>query len=115
MELATSLSWQNSLLIGTGFTSALAFSISVWLIFKHLLHYNQPSIQKHIVRIIIMIPVRLSPSTCFPPSLLRRHWSFQRDPFWNGLEEEIEDWWRWRNVPVCFFQRTWLFAHHTAA
>ena len=58
MELATSLSWQSSILIGTGFTSALAFGISVWLIFKHLLHYNQPVIQKHIVRIIIMIPVR---------------------------------------------------------
>lgn len=46
------------MLIGTGFTSALAFSISVWLVFKHLLHYNQPKVQIHIVRIIIMIPVR---------------------------------------------------------
>lgn len=59
-ELATSLSWQSSMLIGTGFCSALAFAISVWLIFKHLLHYNRPTIQKHIVRIIIMIPVRIS-------------------------------------------------------
>jgi hypothetical protein len=59
MELATSLNWHSSMLIGTGFTSALAFGISVWLIFKHLLHYNQPTIQKHIIRIIVMIPVRL--------------------------------------------------------
>jgi hypothetical protein len=57
MELATSLSWKDSLLVGTGFTSALATGISIWLIFKHLLHYNKPIIQKHIVRIIIMIPI----------------------------------------------------------
>lgn len=59
MELATSLSWQHSMLVGTGFTSALAIGISVWLILKHLMHYTQPTIQKHIVRIIIMIPVRI--------------------------------------------------------
>lgn len=62
-SLATSLSWQTSMLIGTGFCSALAFGVSVWLIFKHLLHYNQPHIQRHIVRIVIMIPVR--PWCCF--------------------------------------------------
>lgn len=57
MELATSLQWHEALLVGTGFTSALACGISVWLIFKHMLHYNKPVIQKHIVRIIIMIPI----------------------------------------------------------
>ncbi|KAJ2950459.1 hypothetical protein O0L34_g8702 [Tuta absoluta] len=43
-------------LVGGGFV-LLALPISVWQITQHIVHYNKPSLQKHIIRILWMVPI----------------------------------------------------------
>eukprot|EP00164_Ancoracysta_twista_P003437 GFYU01004583.1.p1 GENE.GFYU01004583.1~~GFYU01004583.1.p1 ORF type:complete len:423 (-),score=116.55 GFYU01004583.1:130-1398(-) len=35
----------------------LAVPISVWSIFRHVYHYNQPQLQKHVIRVLWMVPI----------------------------------------------------------
>ncbi len=37
--------------------SSIATFISVWTIYMHLSNYVEPPVQRHLVRIILMIPV----------------------------------------------------------
>ncbi|XP_026491371.1 transmembrane protein 184C [Vanessa tameamea] len=43
-------------LVGGGFV-LLAVPISIWQITQHIVHYNKPSLQKHIIRILWMVPI----------------------------------------------------------
>lgn len=43
-------------LVGGGFV-LLAVPISVWQIIQHIVHYTKPSLQKHIIRILWMVPI----------------------------------------------------------
>ncbi|XP_063530189.1 transmembrane protein 184C [Cydia strobilella] len=43
-------------LVGGGFV-LLAMPISIWEITQHVLHYTKPSLQKHIIRILWMVPI----------------------------------------------------------
>lgn len=45
-----------ALLIGGGFV-LLALPISIWQITQHIIHYTKPSLQKHIIRILWMVPI----------------------------------------------------------
>lgn len=42
--------------VGGGFV-LLAVPISFWQIMQHLVHYTQPHLQKHIIRILWMVPI----------------------------------------------------------
>ncbi|CAG9563279.1 unnamed protein product [Danaus chrysippus] len=46
----------QSTLIGGGFV-LLAVPISIWQITQHIVHYTKPSLQKHIIRILWMVPI----------------------------------------------------------
>lgn len=35
----------------------LAIPISLWEIIQHVIHYSQPKLQKHIIRILWMVPI----------------------------------------------------------
>ncbi|KAI8440444.1 hypothetical protein MSG28_001744 [Choristoneura fumiferana] len=43
-------------LVGGGFV-LLALPISIWQIIQHVVHYTKPSLQKHIIRILWMVPI----------------------------------------------------------
>ncbi|XP_047526442.1 transmembrane protein 184C [Vanessa atalanta] len=43
-------------LVGGGFV-LLAVPISIWQITQHIVHYTKPSLQKHIIRILWMVPI----------------------------------------------------------
>ncbi|XP_045459527.1 transmembrane protein 184C [Melitaea cinxia] len=43
-------------LVGGGFV-LLAVPISIWQITQHIVHYTNPSLQKHIIRILWMVPI----------------------------------------------------------
>lgn len=40
-----------------GFFTILSVAMSVWLMYKHLINYTQPHLQRYIVRIIMMVPI----------------------------------------------------------
>lgn len=41
----------------SGFLAMIATMLSVWLIYKHFLHYTKPLYQRHITRILCMVPI----------------------------------------------------------
>lgn len=43
-------------LIG-GLFVVMAIPISVWQIIQHMVHYNKPFLQKHIIRVLWMVPI----------------------------------------------------------
>lgn len=44
---------EQASLIGGGFV-LLAIPISIWQITQHIVHYNKPSLQKHIIRYVFV-------------------------------------------------------------
>lgn len=46
----------QGVLVGGGFV-LLAVPISIWQITQHIVHYTKPSLQKHIIRILWMVPI----------------------------------------------------------
>ncbi|XP_030746075.1 transmembrane protein 184C [Sitophilus oryzae] len=46
----------QEVLIG-GIFVGVAIPISLWEIIQHVIHYNQPKLQKHIIRILWMVPI----------------------------------------------------------
>lgn len=87
LPLAPSLrSLQNNLQMGTydlpgglelhhvswiiaGIFAFASFWLSVWIIYKHMANYTEPHLQKWIVRLIIMLPVRTALMCTLPRSL----------------------------------------------
>ena len=41
----------------SGFFAFMSTGFSIWLIYKHLMNYTKPHLQRYIVRIIIMVPI----------------------------------------------------------
>ncbi|KAL0884110.1 hypothetical protein ABMA27_016129 [Loxostege sticticalis] len=47
---------EEAALVGGGFV-LLALPISIWQITQHIVHYTKPSLQKHIIRVLWMVPI----------------------------------------------------------
>jgi uncharacterized membrane protein len=57
-EVVEGLQFYHYFWMVAGICALVATVISGYIIFKHLLHFNEPAVQLYIVRIIVMIPVR---------------------------------------------------------
>jgi hypothetical protein len=51
------VTWINSTFGIAGFFAWTAVFLSTWLIYKHLRNYNEPNLQRPIVRILLMVPI----------------------------------------------------------
>jgi hypothetical protein len=49
--------WLNTTFGIAGFFAWTAVVLSLWLIYKHLRNYNEPHLQRPIVRILLMVPI----------------------------------------------------------
>ena len=58
---AMSFSYYEAIWVISGIVALAASCLSMTLIFKHLQHYTKPHLQKYIIRILWMIPVRSLP------------------------------------------------------
>ncbi|KAG8628933.1 hypothetical protein KVT40_002798 [Elsinoe batatas] len=51
------LTWHHLGLIISAVFGLISVVVALWLIFQHAIHYSKPSEQKHIIRILLMIPI----------------------------------------------------------
>jgi hypothetical protein len=59
-----------------GLCTALSTLLSLYLVYKHLRNYTQPKLQRHIVRILLMVPIYAIDSWL---SLQYKEWSLYFD------------------------------------
>ncbi|KAH8884808.1 putative DUF300 domain protein, partial [Thozetella sp. PMI_491] len=57
IPIAGSLTFHQLALIIAGGSTAVAILMSLYLIFRHATHYTKPREQKHIIRILFMVPI----------------------------------------------------------
>ncbi|OAA57037.1 DUF300 domain containing protein [Niveomyces insectorum RCEF 264] len=57
IKVAGPLTFHDLALIISGASTLIAIALSLYLIWMHALHYTKPNEQKHVIRILFMIPV----------------------------------------------------------
>jgi hypothetical protein len=57
VDIGSGLELHHLAWIIAAFFTLISLVGSVWLVYKHLKHWSEPMIQRHIVRIILMIPI----------------------------------------------------------